>query len=90
MAKKSKRQETKTKRHDKRPGLNGKVSKSCIIHFRLTQEQAKALEDRLDSASIVDVSSGNQLARKFTLDVLAGRLVYKEKAFANANPDLEA
>lgn len=68
---------------------NGKISKSCIIHFRLTEAQAKLLAEKLGRSKVPDVASGNQLARKFTLDAINGRLVYKDKKFADANPDLE-
>lgn len=73
------------------PAAKEKTAKSHIIHFRLTPEQAAAMDARLAKLSIPDVASSHQLARKFTLDVLRSRLVYKDKKHENgdfANPDL--
>lgn len=71
-----------------KPADTIRVAKSTVIHFRLTPAQTGVLEDALAASSIVDVSSTHQLARKYVLDALSGRLAYKDKRHANENPDL--
>lgn len=52
--------------------------RECVVSFRISKEQAVALERFMLEGPIVGVSSINKLARKVALDFVEGRLHYDD------------
>lgn len=57
------------------PESNGRL-KERVVAFRIPTGKGERLDAMADEMQVVNVSSGNKLARKVVLDFLGGRLVY--------------
>jgi hypothetical protein len=69
--------------------MGKKPNRSAIFAFRLTEKDAKALEDRMQLAPVIDIASKEQFARKVVLDFLHNRLIYLNPHDQKINPELE-
>ena len=49
---------------------------TAVVAFRITAKEAKTLGVKAATQRIVNVRSGNQLARKIVLDFIHGKLNY--------------
>jgi hypothetical protein len=59
-----------------------------VIAFRIKEPKAEVLDNQATSSRIVNVRSGNQLARKVILDFIAGKLVYLNPGDRHRDPTL--
>lgn len=62
---------------------------TTVIAFRVPETAAEALGHRAERNRVVNVRSGNQLARKIVLDFLKGRLIYVDQNDQRRDPMLE-
>lgn len=62
---------------------------TTVIAFRVAAKDATTLDDRAETNRIVNVRSGNQLARKIVLDFLKGRLIYVSRTDQFRDPALD-
>lgn len=61
---------------------------TTVVAFRLPEKSASALHDRAVRDRIMNIRSGNQLARKLVLDFLAGKLMYVSPVDKRRDPML--
>lgn len=62
--------------------------KERVVAFRIPTTKGNKLDDRAGEMQVVNVSSGNKLARKVVLDFLDGKLVYLNAQDKSSDPAL--
>lgn len=57
-----------------------KIPRSIVISFRLTEDQFESLKAEFKRNPCVNMRTPQRLARKFVIDAVTGRMVYKNPA----------
>ncbi len=65
------------------------ADETTVIAFRVAAKDAATLDARSEADRIVNVRSGNQMARKIVLDFLKGRLIYVNPNDRHRDPALD-
>jgi hypothetical protein len=60
--------------------------KERVIAFRIPSESGLRLDEEARSMQVVNINSGNMLARKLVLDYLQGKVIYLNEKDRNTDP----